>query len=331
MMGNSLGARRPGPAWAAGAAAVAIAVALFPATGQANLKPDRSIATLADASAEVLFREPIRFAVIVREPERTRHLRTKGDSLLGREPLRFVKIERVEGKAVLYRTQAGGALSRLRVGMEFPELPGFFLQGTVLLEHLSYRYRSVDRISNPDPVLVVLDGPAAVLEVETLPRPAPPAAPSDAPASMPAPGPRAVLDEALLGRVRIQPLGPEQYELHRGEMRVILDNAGQVLGDLKPFVLPVLSLHTGLQFKIRSAASDGILGRRGFEITSAKLAGRAGLEAGDVILSVNGRTVDGFSSLFQIYQELKRDTATPRIDVELERDGRRLTKTYWLR
>jgi hypothetical protein len=315
------------------AAAVAVTLTLLPGPGQAKLKTERSIATLADASAEVLFREPIRYAVIVREPDRTRHLRAKGDSLLSRDPQRFVKIERVEGKAVLYRTDAGGPLFRLRVGMAFPELPEFFLQDTVLLEHLSYRYRSVDRISNPDPVLVLLDGAAAVIEVETLPRlprptPAPPAPAKPAPA---VPLARAALDEALLSRVRIQPLGPEEYELHRGEMRVILDNAGQVLGDLKPFVLPMLSLHTGLQFKIRSAASDGVLGRRGFEITSAKLAGRAGLEAGDVILSVNGCAVDGFSSLFQIYQALKRDTVTPRIDVELERDGRRLMKTYWLR
>ncbi|MFB3817356.1 MAG: S8 family serine peptidase [Candidatus Methylomirabilales bacterium] len=331
MTSKDLRAPRPRPAWIAGALALAVALSPFPGTGHASLKTDRSTATLTDSSAEVLFREPIRYAVFVREPDRTRHLRAKGDSLLSREPQRFVKIERVEPKGIVYRTEAGGPLSRLRAGLEVPELPGFFLQDTVLLEHLSYRYRRVDRISNPDPVLVLLDGSAAVLEVETLPRPVPgPPGQAEAPAA-PAPGARAALDEALLSRVRIQPLGPEEYELHRGEMRVILDNAGQVLGDLKPFVLPVLSLHTGLQFKIRSAASDGILGRRGFEITSAKLAGRAGLEAGDVILSVNGRAVDGFSSLFQIYQELKRDTATPRIDVELERDGRRLTKTYWLR
>jgi len=301
---------------------LALAGTTGPASASRTLQG--AIATLRDSSAEVLFQEPVRYAVIVRDLNGTRLLRTKGDSLLGRAPRTFLRIERVSVEGVAYRTDAGGPLRRVRVGAAFPELPGFVLERTALLEHLLYRYRTVERISNPDPALVRLHGGGAVLELETTPRPR-------GSVADPASGDGASEDGALLRRMRIRPVGPQEYELHRGEMRVILDNAGRVLSDLKPFVLPILSLHAGLQFRIHSPASDGILGKRGFAITSPKLTARAGLEEGDLIRSVNGQPVTGFGSLFEIYQELKRDTGTLRIDIELERGGRRVVQTYWLR
>lgn len=41
----------------------------------------------------------------------------------------------------------------------------------------------------------------------------------------------------------------------------------------------------------------------------AQLAARAGIEVGDTILSVNGVPVDGFASLFRIYQQVRRSPA----------------------
>jgi hypothetical protein len=287
----------------------------------ATLKTARGIASLQESSAEVVLREPMRYAIIQRAPHNDRLLRTRGDSVLRRDPMAFVKIERVEPQALLYRARPGGPLLRLRAGTEIPGLPGFVFAETVLLEYLSYRYRPVERIVNPDPVLVSLEGSTAVLEVETRPDIADDGGHDGATQA----------DEALLSRLRVRETGPTQYELHRGELRVILDNAGQVLGHLKPLVLPILSMRTGLQFRIRCAASDGVLGAQGFSVTSAKLARRIGIQTGDLILSLNGRPVEGFRSLSEIYQDLKRDPAVSRIDLELERDGRRLVQTYWLR
>jgi hypothetical protein len=284
----------------------------------ATLKSTRGLASLHPSSADVVFREPMRHAIIHRVPANDRLLRRRGDSVLQRDPLAFVKIERVEPDALVYRAdRGGGPLMRLHAGMEIPGLPGFVFAETVLLESLSYRYRPVDRIANPDPVLVALHGSTAVLEVETHTT-------GDFDVLVPD------TDEAVLSRLRVRETGPDQYALHRGELRVILDNAGQVLGHLKPFVLPILSPRTGLQFKIRCAASDGVLGARGFSVTSAKLARRIGIETGDIILSLNGRSVEGFRSLSEIYQTLKRDPAVSRIDLELERAGRRLVQTYRL-
>jgi S1-C subfamily serine protease len=66
-------------------------------------------------------------------------------------------------------------------------------------------------------------------------------------------------------------------------------------------------------------------------VTSPKLAARAGIEAGDTILRVNGVPVDGFPSLFRIYQQVRRTPALATVQVELDRGGSRVTKTYRLR
>ena len=62
-----------------------------------------------------------------------------------------------------------------------------------------------------------------------------------------------------------------------------------------------------------------------------KLAERAGIQLGDTILSVNGVPVDGFPSLFRIYQQLRRTPALATVQMEVERGGTRVTKTYRFR
>ncbi|HEV8661603.1 MAG TPA: PDZ domain-containing protein, partial [Candidatus Methylomirabilis sp.] len=227
--------------------------------------------------------------------------------------------------------------------------PGWRFAGTVLLQELHYRYKVVDRILHPDPVLVALEGLRAILEVEVLrsPEPIPPDSPEEAAARAlvdagasgaagplgPAPTPpaRAMLDGDLLEKVRVQPLGRGEYEINTADVESLLENAGRVLADLEPFVMPTLSLKTGFQYQVTSAAADGVLSRQGFTVTAPKLAERAGLQVGDTILNVNGQPVDGFASLYRIFQAVRRDSALRTVQVELERRGSRLTQTYRIR
>jgi membrane-associated protease RseP (regulator of RpoE activity) len=210
---------------------------------------------------------------------------------------------------------------------------------TVLLQELHYRYRVVDRLQHPDPILVALEGARVLLAVEVL-RPEtggpPEAAPAPGladvgPVEGPAPPTRALLDESLLEKVQVKELGPGLYQVPAGEVQAVLENAGRVLTDLAPFVLPSLSFETGLQYRITSAASDGVLSKQGFTVTAPKLAERAGIEVGDTILSVNGRPVNGFASLYAIFQAVRRDPALRTVQVELERRRSRLTQTYRIR
>lgn len=60
----------------------------------------------------------------------------------------------------------------LPVGGPLSGFPGWGFTQTVLLDRSHYRYRFVDRILRPDPVLVALEGSWAVVEVETLRSPA---------------------------------------------------------------------------------------------------------------------------------------------------------------
>ena len=213
----------------------------------------------------------------------------------------------------------------------------------MLLQERHYRYRVVDRIGHPDPVLVALEGARAVLAVEVLrPGAGSPAAPPGSaaagpiaagapPALDPAPPPRATLDGDLLEKVRVQEVGRGRYEVNAADVQAMLENAGRVLGDLEPLVLPTLSLQAGLQYRITSAAGDGVLSRQGFTVTVPKLAERAGLQVGDTILNVNGQPVDGFASLYRIFRQVRSDPALHTVQVELERRGTRLTQSYRIR
>ena len=66
-------------------------------------------------------------------------------------------------------------------------------------------------------------------------------------------------------------------------------------------------------------------------MTAPKLAERFGIQAGDTILSVNGQSVDGFASLYGIFRALQRDPSLRTAQVELDRRGTRLIKTYLIR
>jgi len=138
-------------------------------------------------------------------------------------------------------------------------------------------------------------------------------------------------DRELLEKVRVDERAPGLYEVNVADAQAVLEQAGRVLTELWPTVQPALSLQRGVEYRISSAAGDGVLSSQGFTLTAPKLAARAGLQVGDTILSVNGRPVDGFASLYRIFREVRQDPTLRTVRVELARQGTRRTQTYRIR
>jgi membrane-associated protease RseP (regulator of RpoE activity) len=298
----------------------------------AGANPPGQIPPSGQASAEIRLASPTHYAIVLHEPGKIRTLYASGDTIFDpRDPTRSLTVERVELAAMIVRAGRWGRAYTLRAGSAIPGFPGLTFTRTVLLEAVEYRFKVVDRIVHPDPVLVALEGSRGVLEVETL-RVHTTAASLPSHASVLADSPaRAMLDAGTLKQVRVREVGPDLYEVPTADVRPVLDNVGRVLVDLAPTVLPLLSRKEGLQYQITSAASDGILTNQGFVVTSPKMAGRAGIELGDRILSVNGTPVDSLGSLYGIYRQVQRDPGLSMVRVDLERRGTHLTKTYRIR
>lgn len=300
-------------------------------------------------SSEISFPAPVRYAVVIRRSDNAQLLVTRGDSVVhANNPSRAVRIEEVQPDTLLVLTPAG--VSPVRIGGRIPGPAGFVFARTASIGRLQYRYRTVEQITRTEPVLVALNGASATLDVEvprrvaTAPTPAVPSTPAPAAVTAvpvatahaggtsrpPAPSGRSRLDEDLLKNVEVRDLANGQYEVNKSDFRAVMDNAGRVLAELRPFVLPSLSAR-GFEYKVTSAASDGVLTPRGFTVWDAKMATRAGIAMGDTIVNVNGRAVDGLASLYKIYQELRENPAVARIEVELERAGERVKKVYQMR
>jgi len=63
-------------------------------------------------------------------------------------------------------------------------------------------------------------------------------------------------------------------------------------------------------------------------VSSPNLAERAGLEMGDVVVAVNQQPITGFGDLFRLYRKVKADQSLSAVEVQLERQGQLVTKTY---
>jgi hypothetical protein len=340
-MSHCLHRLRPSPEGCRGASLLLALALVLPAaaTGAAGPPapgPDAP-GSLGPARAEVRFPAPVRYAVIRQGPTGPKTLVTRGDLLFHpQERTRTWTVERVAVETMVLREGPRGRGQTLRVGDPLPGFPGWHVTGTVLLQELHYRYRVVDRLAHPEPILVAQEGTRATLEVETLRVPAdggeffpegvPPPALDAAP-----PARRATLNGDLLAQVRVREMSPGRYEVPAADVEAVLENAGRVLTDLWPSIQPSLSLQAGLEYRITSAAGDGVLSQQGFTVTAPKFAERAGLQAGDTILRVNGQPVDGFASLYRIFQTVRQDPALRTVQLELARRGTRLTQTYRVR
>jgi hypothetical protein len=307
-----------------------------PLAAEAPARGKEAAVTLGEASAEVRFPEPVRYAVILREPGKVRMVFARGDVLFhSGDPSQSWTVERVEAQALILRKGPSGRPLSLPPASPIPGFPGHRFTGTVLLDQVHYRYKAVERLTQPDPLLVMLEGSRATLEVEVLrpsrPSPAIPPEARSVPSPQPVPTPGATLDAEVLGKVRVREVAPGLYDVNAVDVKAALDDAGRVLAEVWPAVQPTLSLQTGLEYRVTSAASDGVLTAQGFTVTAPKLAERFGIQAGDTILSVNGQSVDGFASLYGIFRAFQRDPSLRTVQVQLDRRGTRLIKTYLVR
>ncbi|MBI4574248.1 MAG: SBBP repeat-containing protein [candidate division NC10 bacterium] len=331
--------------WLIVAAAI---TAMMGAGGTANrpveaprVTPDRppreETIPLSQPRAEITFATPQFFAVITDLGRKQQRLYSVGDVLA--DPAdggRGVKIQQIERRRLRLRDASTQRVVWVGVGDLVPGLPDRRVTGMALLGGLDYQYRVRADSLDPEPRLLGIRGDRAALEVD-VPEPKPIASvtPSHAPdASGEAeqiPALHRKLDATLLGRVEVTRTGPNTYEVRGADLQEVLDHGGQVLAEAWPSVWPLVSLREGLSFQVRSPVADGVLGPGGFRVISPNLARRAGIEVGDVILSVNGQTVNHFLDLYRLYQEVRRDPKLSLIEMRLERQGVPVTKTYRIR
>jgi hypothetical protein len=149
--------------------------------------------------------------------------------------------------------------------------------------------------------------------------------PADRPFTPPGP--------SLAGKTRHRPLemrrlGPERWEVNAAEIQAFFAQAGRTLPDVSVTVEPAFSLGSRTRYWVTSEAVDGILTDQGFLVTDPKLAEAAGIEAGDIIVTVQGHPV---SALHAVMLALRRDPDRRTFVVEIDRRGARITQTYRLR
>lgn len=289
-----------------------------------------------EARAEIRFPRPERYAIVHQASGEFRTIYARGDVLFHpQDPARAWTVLGVGTGAVVLRQAPRGWVQAVPVGRPIPGFPGWTVTGTVLLEEVHYRYKVVERVQHPDPLLVALESGRAVLEVEVSRARTPVGigAAELAPPSplRPSPPAQATPDGGLLGKIRVQEVNPGLYEVNAADVQAALENPDQALADLAPLVLPTFSLEAGAGYRISSTASDGVLTANGFTLTAPRLAGRAGLQVGDTILSINGRPVDGFHSLYGTLRQLCRNLARCTVTLEVDRRGTRLMKLYRIR
>ncbi len=120
---------------------------------------------LSEGIAEIKFSAPKRYAVLLHAPNKIKRLYTSGDVLFHpHDPTRSGVIERVDAGGMVLGPSGKGRERSLRPGRPVPGFPGVMFVGTVMLNHLEYRFKVVDRVTQTEPVLVSLVGYKAVLE-----------------------------------------------------------------------------------------------------------------------------------------------------------------------
>lgn len=288
--------------------------------------------TLGQARAEITLPTPEWYAVI-RGPGESATIYKRGEAIFKPEDVTpSLRVRTVSATALVVQDPATGKTDTVSPGSPLPGLPGLLFERAVALNHLTYRYQMVDRVSRPDPLLVALHGLQAVLHIEVsrwFSFPAPASPPIGAEAS-----PRqqdGAPDPTILTKMRVTERDPHTYEVNAADMQALLDNADRVAFELLPKVRPFFSIENGLGYRLTGPPGEGTLTSEGFTITSLRMANRIGLEAGDRVLRINGHPVDGFASAFRIYYDIRRDPNLSTISVDLVRRGSPLTKVYRIR
>jgi hypothetical protein len=287
-------------------------------------------------SAEVTFATPQRFAIVSAPHATARYLYARGELVPDpKTPGQGCLVEEVQPDGLLLREPRSQKTIRVAVGTVLPNTGGRRLEGTVLLDGVEYHYVPPGTAPAPEPRLLQIRERRAHLAVETTapplvlassPAPAAPAPASERPLELPQ-----RLEKTILEKVRVKPAGRDTYEIPKADAQLAFDHGGQILMEALATVRPTLSLDQGITFRVQSAAADGVLGPHGFRVISPNLAERAGLEAGDVVLAVNGQPIHGLGDLYRLYQQVKADPRLAVVELNLQRQGQLLTKTYRIR
>ena len=300
--------------------------------------------TMGENSAEITLPRPTRYAVLLHEAGKVRTLHTRGDVLFPPQtPGQSIMIERIDAETILLRESPKTPARTVRVGKPIPDFPGLRFTETVILEKMQYRSRPVDHLAHPEPVVVTVEGPRAIVVVEVLrtvsspPRvsPTPASLAVEAPASPGAPATppqRRKLNPELFAEVPVKEVEPNTYEVDAAAVGPAIDNVGQVLADLQPMIAPALSTQSGLTFNLTSSVVDGTLSNAGFTVTNSKLAQRFGIQVGDIIKQVNGHEVTSPLDAWMAYQEfIIRNPLQSEMRLDLQRKGIPTTKLYRVR
>jgi hypothetical protein len=300
-------------------------------TGRDAGVPDASAPT-----AEVTFAAPQYFALLS-EPKAKRRLYGKGDLIPdGRGADRGFVVEGIDPTGFRVREMRTQKSFRVAVGAPLPGEGRLLLTETVLLDGVTYHYVTVKERLDLEPRVLQIRGQRAWVEVRsTLSQPVVTAAPARA-ARPTRPEEHVLqtenrLDATVLGKVRVHETGRDAYQISAADVRMAMNHAERVLLEAWSSVRPMLSWDNGVNFRVQSAVADGVLGPRGFKVTSPNLAERAGIAMGDVILAVNDQPINGFTDLFRLYRQVKADPRLSVVQLRLERQGELVTKTYRIR
>ena len=316
------------------------AVAGQPTAALAPAPPAKNIEDpLPDATspwAEVTFAAPQRFAIVSELETKRKRLYGKGDVLpeeKGSEQ-RLV-VEDVEAAGLQIRDTRTQKLIRVAVGQMLPGAAGRRLVQTALLDGVDYCYVSAKSSADPEPRVFQVRARRVAVVVDTPPVTKAAAAPADTVAQAQtreyALQTQQRLDATLLGKVRVNGVGRDTYDVSAADLRMAMNHGEQVLMEAWSTVRPMLSWDQGISFQIKSPVADGVLGPGGFKVASPNLAERAGLQVGDVVLAVNQQPINGFGDIFRLYRQVKANQNLSTVEVKLERQGQLVTKTYRIR
>lgn len=313
--------------------AVALALALGLAQGGAASGKDpaaggtRSLIDPHPTPGEVIFASPKSFAILLFRDSQIRRLYTEGDVLFapGRRSSSVV-IDRLLADRIIVGRGGAGASVSLRPGQPLPGVPGAIFIGTVELTRLTYRFKLVDRLVLPEPVLASVSGGEAVLDKEVARLPAP--------ADVLSAGQRSwgASMAAMVERVRMRRVNEDIFEVDEASLAPLLQRVGEAVSGVKPPGDATFAAFSAFGLPVTSDVGGGILSDAGFRITNLAVANTLGMQVGDTVVSLNGRAVNSPLNAWWTLQELLIKSHSLReIRVKLVRDGALATKLYVIR
>jgi len=298
---------------------------------------DNATGVASVPTAEVAFDPPRRFAAVI-EPS-TKHQRLYGVGDILPDPKGSggeYQIKEIEEQRLRLSDLRGRKSFWIAVGDVVPGRLGWRIAGMPVLRTVEYRYVPTGGPLEAEPRVVELREDRASLEVDipltvsSSPQTGTAARATSVPA-LQSPEAARKFENTLLGRVRVKPTADDSYEINASDLNAALERGVQLLAEAWPRVWPSGSSQLGVSLDIQSPIADGTLGPRGFRVTSPNLAERGGVEVGDVIVGVNGQPVRSFADVYRVYSQVQRDPSLSIIQVDLERQGQHLTKTYRIR